>query len=111
MSLFLNNRLLFDAFKMEHLSIYAGLFFFSFLFTPLQTIISLFSHAFSRKCEYQADAYAARTYGRPQAMIDALKKLSVNNLSNLTPHPWKVFFSYTHPPVLERIRAIKNIHS
>ena len=55
----------------------------------------------------EADKYAADTYGKPEAMIDALKKLSVNNLSNLTPHPVKVFFSYTHPPVLERIKALR----
>ena len=42
-------------------------------------------------------------------MIDALKKLSVDNLSNLYPHSFKVFLEYSHPPVLERIKAIRNI--
>ena len=107
LSLFLNNPGLFAAFKMEHLSIYASLIFFGFLFTPIQTVISVITHYFSRKYEFEADAYAAQTFGKPQAMIDALKKLSVNNLSNLTPHPVKVFFAYTHPPVLERIKALR----
>jgi len=53
-----------------------------------------------------ADAYAATTGGAPAALIAALKKLSVDNLSNLTPHPFKVFLSYSHPPVLDRIRRL-----
>jgi STE24 endopeptidase len=109
MSLFLNNPGIFAAFRMEYLSIYASLLFFGFLFTPLQTIISVLSNAFSRKHEFEADSYAAKTFGKPEAMIDALKKLSVNNLSNLTPHPIKVFFAYTHPPVLERIKALHKL--
>jgi STE24 endopeptidase len=65
---------------------------------------------FSRKNEYEADAYAVATYGKPDAMISALKKLCVDNLSNLTPHPVKVFLSYGHPPILERIKRIRNLH-
>ena len=57
--------------------------------------------------EYEADIFAVRTYARPESMISALKRLSVENLSNLTPHPIKVFIGYSHPPVLERIRAIR----
>ena len=65
----------------------------------------------SRKREYEADAYAVETYGKPESMISALKKLTVDNLSNLTPHPLKVLLSYEHPPVLERIRAIRRYGS
>ena len=57
-----------------------------------------------------ADAFAAETTGQPSALIDALKKLSVDNLSNLTPHPLKVFLQYSHPPVLERIRALRKFN-
>ncbi|MEE9402153.1 MAG: M48 family metalloprotease, partial [Desulfobacteria bacterium] len=63
----------------------------------------------SRKHEYEADAYAVSTYGKPESMISGLKKLTVDNLSNLTPHPLKVFLSYSHPPVLERIHAIRRM--
>jgi STE24 endopeptidase len=42
-------------------------------------------------------------------MITALKKLSVDNLSNLTPHPLKVFLQYSHAPVLQRVEAIRKI--
>jgi STE24 endopeptidase len=63
----------------------------------------------SRRREYEADAYAVGTYRKPGSMISALKKLTVENLANLTPHPLKVFLTYSHPPVLERIRAIRRM--
>lgn len=109
LSFFLNNRGLFDAFRVSHISIYAGLFFFAFLYGPIDMIISILSNFLSRLFEYEADEFSARTYGQPGAMIDGLKKLSVDNLSNLTPHPLKIFLSYSHPPVLERIRALERI--
>ena len=107
LSIFMNNPALFRAFQMDHISIYAGLFFFGFLYAPIEMILSIFGNMLSRRHEFEADAWAVRTYRRPQSMIAALKKLSVDNLSNLTPHPLKVFLSYSHPPVLERIRAIQ----
>jgi STE24 endopeptidase len=63
---------------------------------------------FSRKNEYEADQFAADTTKDPQNMISALKKLSADNLSNLTPHPFYVFLNYSHPPVLQRIEALKS---
>ena len=107
LSIFMNNVSLFAAFGMDHVSIYASLLFFGFLYAPIEMILSIFGNMLSRRHEYEADAWAVRTYHRPQSMIAALKKLSVDNLSNLTPHPLKVFLSYSHPPVLERIRAIQ----
>lgn len=106
-SFFINNEGLFSAFGMQSISIYAALIFFAFLYAPINMVISIFSKMLSRKREYEADAYAVETYGKPESMISALKKLTVDNLSNLTPHPLKVFLSYEHPPVLERIRAIR----
>ena len=109
LSLFINNVRLFEAFGMDSVSIYASLFFFGFLYTPLNTVISVFGNILSRKFEYESDKYAVVTYRKPEAMISALKKLSVDNLSNLTPHPLKVFLEYSHPPVIERIRAIRGL--
>jgi STE24 endopeptidase len=60
----------------------------------------------SRKNETVADQFAAETTGDPGSMVDALKKLSVHNLSNLTPHPFYVFLNYSHPPVLKRIQLL-----
>ncbi|MCA6079689.1 MAG: M48 family metallopeptidase [Endomicrobium sp.] len=110
-SLFINKIWLYDAFLMQTQPIYAGIIFFSFLYAPVSLIISTVSAYFSRKHEYEADAYAVTTYRKPQAMIDALKKLSVDNMSNLHPHKLKVFLEYSHPPVLERIKAINKIVS
>ncbi|NTW49913.1 MAG: M48 family metallopeptidase [Chlorobiales bacterium] len=106
LSIFLTNSGLFEAFFMEKMSIYAGLIFFGLLYTPVEFIISIFMHIFSRKNEYEADRYVSETYQTPEALADALKKLSVNNLSNLTPHPFYVFMNYSHPPTLSRIQAI-----
>lgn len=109
LSLFLNNKGLFEAFRIEQLSVYASIMIFGFLYMPINMIVSIIGNIFSRKWEYQADKFAVETYNNPDAMILALKKLSVNNLSNLTPHPFKVFLDYSHPPVLERIKAIREL--
>lgn len=109
LSLFINNEGLFSAFKMAHTSIYASLFFFAFLYTPINLVISIFSKILSRKYEYEADLYVSTTYGKSESMISALKKLTVDNLSNLTPHPLNVFLNYSHPPVLERIQAMRKM--
>jgi len=107
LSLFIKNRGLFDAFGMQETSVYASLFFFGFLYSPMETVLSILGNGLSRRNEYQADAFAVKSYGSPGSMISALKRLSVDNLSNLTPHPFKVFVDYSHPPVLERIKAIR----
>ncbi len=109
LSFFLKNQSLFDAFKMEYVSIYASLLFFGFIYSPISTLISLFSNYFSRKHEYEADKYAVDTTNLGNEFISGLKKLSVDNLSNLTPHKLKVFVEYSHPPVLDRIIAIRGI--
>lgn len=109
LSFFIGNKDLFDAFSMQHMSVYGALVFFSFLYAPVSKILSVIQNIISRKYEYEADEYSVRTYGKPAQMTEALKKLSVDNLANLTPHRFKVFMEYSHPPVLQRIQAIKNI--
>lgn len=107
LSLFINNSGLFAVFGMKELSIYASLFFFAFLYSPINMILSVVNNVLSRCYEYEADRYSINTYPDKQAFILALKKLTVDNLSNLTPHPLKVFLEYSHPPVLKRIAALK----
>ena len=106
-SIFISYQGLFDAFYMQQTSVYAGLLFFGMLYTPVDFFIGLILQMISRHHERAADQFAINTTETPEAMIDALKKLSVNNLSNLRPHPFYVFLNYSHPPVLERIRAIR----
>jgi STE24 endopeptidase len=100
---------LFEAFYMNHMSTYAGLVFFGMLFAPLEFFVGILMQIRSRSNEYQADRFAVAATRNPGAMIDALKKLSVHNLSNLLPHPFYVFLNYSHPPVLKRIQAIEKI--
>lgn len=107
LSIFLNAEGLFEAFYMEEMSVYAGLIFFGMLYAPIEMILSIVMQIFSRKHEYEADAFAAQTTGEPEDMVQALKKLSKDNLSNLTPHPFYAFLNYSHPPVLQRIQAIR----
>ena len=107
LSLFITREGLYAAFGIEGTPLYAGLIFFGFLYAPISMIIGLLGNLLSRKHEFEADAFAAETTKAPGEMITALKKLSVDNLSNLTPHPLKVFLEYSHPPVLERIKALR----
>lgn len=107
MSFFLGNKELFAAFSMDHMSIHAGLIFFALLYTPVSIVLSIFSNIRSRKHEFEADNFAARTTKDPQSLISGLKKLSVSNLSNLTPHPFYVWLEYSHPPVLKRIEKLR----
>ena len=106
LSVFLNSPGLYDAFYMEQHSIYSGILFFGLLYTPLEMLFSIVIQVISRKNEYEADRFAVETIHQPQVLIDALKKLSAGNLSNLTPHGFYVFLNYSHPPLLQRIRAI-----
>lgn len=110
LSIFLNAEGLYEAFYMEQMSVYTGLIFFGMLYSPIEMILSVFMQMSSRKHEYEADHYASDTTGKPEDMISTLKKLSKDNLSNLTPHPLYVFLNYSHPPVLQRIKAIKQNH-
>jgi STE24 endopeptidase len=109
LSLFLNSPGLYQAFHMTHQSLYAGLLFFGLLYTPLELVFSIVLQMISRRNEYQADRFAARTIADPCSLADALKKLSAANLSNLTPHPFYIFLNYSHPPLLQRVQAIQKL--
>ncbi|MDX1919527.1 MAG: M48 family metallopeptidase [Candidatus Caenarcaniphilales bacterium] len=109
LSLFLTKAQLFEAFKMQNISIYAGMLFFGLLYTPVDFLLSIAVNLLSRKNEYEADEFAAKTIQKPMVMADTLKKLSKDNLSNLTPHPLYVFFNYSHPTALQRIEAIQRL--
>jgi STE24 endopeptidase len=109
MSLFISRPGLFEAFYMEQISVYAGLLFFAMLFSPLDIFLSPLMNILSRRHEYQADQYCATTSGLIEEMINALRKLSRDNLSHLTPHRFYVFMHYSHPPVLQRIRRLRTI--
>ena len=100
-------RLLHDAFFVQEISPHAGLVFFTLLLEPASKILSLLANAWSRKHEFEADAYAAQSTGEPQALGTALKKLSSDHLSPPTPHKLRVVLDYSHPPLLQRLRALE----
>jgi len=83
-----------------------GILAFGLLYSPLSLILGIIMNIISRKNEFAADRFAAENYDG-QALQDALKKLSVNHLSNLNPHPAYVFVHYSHPPLLQRLEGIK----
>jgi STE24 endopeptidase len=87
-------------------AIHLNLIAFGILFSPISGITGLFMSMLSRKNEFEADAYVKETFDG-NALANALKKLSVDTLSNLYPHPWYVFFHYSHPPLLQRLAALK----
>lgn len=107
LSFFLDNKNIADAFKMDNVSIYTSIVFFGFLFRPLEEILSVFNNLISRKNEFAADTFSKETTNDPESLISGLKKLSVESLSNLTPIKFKVFMDYSHPPVIERIKALR----
>ena len=105
----MNDLDLFGIFGVADLSVHAGLIFFSMLYAPVSMVTSIFSSVISRKNEFSADKYSYETTNDKEALISMLIGLAANNLAHLTPHPFKVFLTYSHPPVLDRIEAIQKL--
>ncbi len=106
LSLLVGNLTLSLALGVETASFHIGLIAFGVLYSPISEITNLFMNALSRKFEYQADNYAKENFDA-NALISALKKLSKNSLSNLTPHPLYVKIHYSHPTLLQRFLNLK----
>ena len=102
LSLFIYMPVLSEALGIENHSFHIGLVTFSILFTPISEISSLIFNIFSRKFEYEADEFAKNTYNG-EYLIEALKILSKDSLSNLTPHPKYVWWHYSHPTLFQRV--------
>ena len=100
---------LYEAFGLDDTPLYAGLVFFGFLYTPISIALGILGNWISRKHEYEADHFAVQTTGSCDHLVSALKKLTAHNMGNLTPHPFKVFVEYSHPPLRERIHAMQSI--
>ncbi|MEC8915723.1 MAG: M48 family metallopeptidase [Candidatus Neomarinimicrobiota bacterium] len=105
-NLIMKDAALFSVFGVSDISVYGGLVFFAMLYAPVSMITSLLTTAVSRKNEFEADTFSLETTKNPQALVNMLKGLAANNLAHLTPHPLKVFLSYSHPPVISRIAAV-----
>jgi STE24 endopeptidase len=104
-SLMVSNPALSEALGGKGPSFHLGLIAFGILYSPISMVTGLLMNYVSRRNEYAADKFVKEKYD-PGALINALKKLSSKNLSNLTPHPAYVFFNYSHPTLLQRIKAL-----
>lgn len=107
LSLLVDYQPMFHAFGLEKPSSYGALVLFSLLSSPFTFYLSPLMNFLSRKHEYEADRFAARTLKDGKPMEEALVTLTVKNLSNLTPHPWYSAYHYSHPTTAERITAIR----
>ena len=87
-----------------------GIILFQYIYTPLAHIWGFLIHAYSRRNEFEADAFAAKL-GYASLLASALKKISVDNKAHLNPDPLYATFNYTHPPVIERITALRKLDS
>ena len=101
------SRLLFDAFGVVEISPHVGLVLFAILLEPVGKLLSVLANAWSRKHEFEADAYAKKVTGDHHPLAEALKKLSAEHLSHPTPAPLRVWLDYSHPPLLARLAAMR----
>jgi STE24 endopeptidase len=106
--LMLNEPFIYSAFNFEK-ETYVGLFLIAVIFSPLGFILSPLGAALARYHEYQADRFAVRMIEERETMVQTLARLYRDNLANPVPHPLVSFFYYTHPTLLERIRAIRSM--
>lgn len=86
-------------------SFHLAAFTFFLLYTPIGMLQGLLNNSLSRRNEFDADRFAKQT-DSAAALSSGLRKISADALSNLNPHPWFVLFNYTHPPLLQRLRAL-----
>ena len=107
LELCLNSSNLINSLGGEITSFHLGLIVFSMLFSPIGLLIGVFMNILSRKNEYEADKFAKQTYNGKDLEL-ALKKLSVDSLSNIYPHPFYVFVHYSHPPLIKRLEALNS---
>jgi STE24 endopeptidase len=108
--LFVSWQPLFGAFGLQQTPVYAGLLLVSLYFSCIGFFFSPLGAFISRRYEREADQMATDLVGTSEPMINALKRLAKDNLSNLHPHPFYVWFYYSHPPLIERIEYLKSIN-
>ena len=99
-------RALHDAFFVGKISPHTGLVFFTILLEPASKLLSVLANAWSRKHEFEADAYASQATGSPEALGNALKQLTTDHLSHPAPHKLRIILDYSHPPLLQRLQAL-----
>lgn len=109
LQLFLSQPGLYRAFSVEQPSVHVGFVLFAFLAGPVDELLSVAANWLSRRFEFQADRFAAKTTADPESLVQALRRLAKNNLTQLTPHPLLVFLRYSHPPLAARLAALRQL--
>ena len=110
LGLFLEHPEFSKAIGVEQPGFHTSLIAFTLLYSPIETLLGIVTNYFSRKNEYQADAFAAR-FGLGNALGLALIKMSAHHLSNLFPDKWDIFVHYSHPTLLQRLQHLNYIKS
>lgn len=100
-------RLLFDAFGVSQISPHVGLVLFSILLEPVSKLLGVLANAWSRRHEFEADAYAAKVTGDGNSLGEALKKMTADHLSHPSPAALRVWLDYSHPPLIQRLAALQ----
>lgn len=99
-------RLLFDAFGVRDISPHAGLVLFAILLGPVSRVLDVALNAWSRRHEYEADAYAATATGDAAPLASALRNMTADHLAHPSPAALRVWLDHSHPPLLARLRAL-----
>lgn len=100
-------RILFDAFGVAQISPHVGLVLFSILLEPVSKALGVAAHAWSRRHEFEADAYAVDATGDGAPLATALKRMTADHLSHPSPAKLRVWLDYSHPPLLQRLQALE----
>jgi STE24 endopeptidase len=98
---------MYESFGFSSTPVYTGLFLIAVILEPVWFLLSPIPMAVSRRFEREADQHVSRVLKRGEFLISALKKMALDNLANLNPHPVFVRFNYSHPPIPERIRYLE----
>jgi STE24 endopeptidase len=105
----LRSDFLADIFQIQSATFFAKVLLLGFMGSIMSLPFLPLSNYFSRRFEKEADRFACELTGDKEALKGALIKLSIDNLSNLHPHPFYAAFYYSHPPVIQRIKYIENL--
>lgn len=98
---------LFEAFGVSQISPHVGLVLFMILLEPVSRLLGIALNAWSRRHEYEADSYAVEVTGQSQPLADALRKMTADHLSHPTPSKLRIALDYSHPPLIDRLRAMQ----
>jgi STE24 endopeptidase len=109
--LVVGSPVLYSAFNIRHTPVYAGLFLVSLYLSVAGFFLSPVGASVMRRYERQADRMAFELTGTARPMINALKRLAKDNLTNLHPHPLYAWFYYSHPPLIERVEYLQAMDS